>query len=314
MIKSGKGSSKVAIIGAGNVGATAAMMTAQNNLADVLLLDTAENIAQAKAFDMSHALAAMGLNTRVTAVNNFKEIAACRIVVVTAGFARKPGMSRENLLKINMDIIKDIAGEIKKNAPSAIVIMVTNPLDVMTYLAYKVTGFDSARVFGMAGILDSARFADFIADKLKVKRSDINAVVLGSHGDLMVPVFTQTKINGRALSEFLPEKDLEELSQLTKKAGARIVSLLGTGSAYYGPAASIVEMIKIILKDEKTICCVCAYLQGEYKLRDVCMGVPCVLGKKGIERIVELKLAPEELEALHRAAKSIKETSAECGI
>lgn len=297
---------KISIIGAGNVGATTAMMIAELGIADIVITDVAENIARAKAIDMSNALAAKNSNISVKAVNNYKDIAGSDIVVVTAGFPRKPGMSRDDLLKANADIVKQAAKEIKKNAGSAIVIVVTNPLDVMTYLLYKVTGFNHNKVIGMAGVLDSARLTDFIAIKLNAKRSDINSVVLGSHGDLMVPVFSQTKLNGKPLTEILEKKDLDAISELTKNAGAEIVSLLGTGSAYYGPAASVVEMVKAILTDNKTIHCVCAYMQGEYGLRDVYIGTPCVLGKKGIGRVVELKLSPEEANLLNKASESIK--------
>jgi len=302
-----KNLSKISIIGAGNVGATAAFMIAQERLGNVVLIDVAGNIAKAKALDMSHALAARALNNHVTAGESYKDISDSNIVVVTAGFPRKPGMSRDDLLKANADVISGVAKEIKKYAPGAIVIVVTNPLDVMTYLTYKVTGFSHSKVFGMAGVLDSARLADYIAKKLKAKRSDIKALVLGSHGDLMVPSFAYTKLNGKPLSELLSEKDLQELSELTKNSGAEIVSLLGTGSAYYGPAASVFEMVKAILKDDKTTHCVCAYLHGAYGLKDVYLGVPCVLGKKGIERVVELKLAQKELDMLHGASKTVKE-------
>ena len=297
---------KVAIIGAGNVGATTAMMLAESNIADIVLYDVAENMAKAKAIDMSNALAAKNLDISIKAVNNYSGIAGSDIVVVTAGFPRKPGMSRDDLLKANADIIKLAAKEIKKNAPSAIVIVVTNPLDVMTYLLYKTTGFNHDKVIGMAGVLDSARLTDFIAEKLNAKRSDVSPVVLGSHGDLMVPVFSQAKLNGKPLAEILQKNDLDVISELTKNAGAAIVALLGTGSAYYGPAASVVEMIKSILTDNKAVHCVCAYMQGEYGLRDVYIGVPCALGKKGIEKVVELKLPPEELKLLNTASESIK--------
>lgn len=297
---------KVAIIGAGNVGATTALMIAQQGLADIVLFDIAENLAKAKAIDISQALAAQGLNVRVAAANNYKELNGSDIVIVTAGFARKPGMSRDDLLKANADVVKGVCKEIKKNTPQSIVMMVTNPLDVMAYLAYKITGFEPTRVFGMAGVLDSARLADYISIKLKTKRSDIKAMVLGSHGDLMVPVFTQTKLNGKPLAEILSQGQLTELSELTKNAGAEIVSLLGSGSAYYGPAASIAEMVKAILTDTKTTYCVSAYLQGEYGLRDVYLGVPCVLGEKGIDRVVELKLLLDEAKAFQRAAETVK--------
>jgi len=301
-----KSAPKITVIGAGNVGATTAMMIAEAGLADVMLYDVAENIAKAKAMDMSHALAAKNSNICVNAITDYKDMSGSNIVVVTAGFPRKPGMSRDDLLKANADIVKAVSKEIKKHAPSATVIIVTNPLDVMAYLSYKVTGFNHERVLGMAGVLDSARLTDYIASKLNAKRSDINSVVLGSHGDMMVPIFSQTKINGKPLSELAPEVDLEKISGLTKNAGAEIVSLFGTGSAYYGPAASVVEMAKAILTDNKTTHCACAFLQGEYGLRDVYIGVPCVLGKKGIERIVELKLTKSETIALNNAADSIK--------
>ena len=298
--------SKIAVIGAGNVGATTAMLLAETGLADIILIDVAENMAKAKSIDMSHALAARNSNVSVKSTNDYKDIAGSDIVVVTAGFPRKPGMSRDDLLKANADIVKAAAREIKKNAPSAIIIIVTNPLDVMTYLLYKVTGFNHNRVLGMAGVLDSARMTDFIAAKLNAKRSDINSVVLGSHGDLMVPIFSQTMLKGKPLAGLAPAEELNAISELTKNAGAEIVSLLGTGSAYYGPAASVVEMVKAILTDNKATHCVCAYMQGEYGLRDVYIGVPCVLGKNGIERVVELKLTAEESGLLNKASESIK--------
>jgi malate dehydrogenase len=303
---------KVTIIGAGNVGATTAMMLSETGLANITLFDVVENIAKAKALDLSHAEGARRSNIQIDSISNIKDIRDSDIIIITAGFPRKPGMSRDDLFKANADVVKDTAKEIKKNCPSAIVIVVTNPLDVMTYLTYKVTGFNHAKVLGMAGVLDSARLAYFIASKLKAKRSDINAMVLGSHGDLMVPVFTHTKFNGKPLTEILLQSQLQELAQLTKDAGAQIVSLLGavsqTGasSAYYGPAASIVEMVKAILSNAKTTHCICAYLQGEYGFRDIYLGVPCVLGKKGIERIVELNLSPEESKAFSRAAEMVK--------
>jgi malate dehydrogenase len=301
-----KNLAKVAVIGAGNVGATTALMIAQIGLADIVLLDIAENMAKAKAIDISHALAAQNSDVQVTAVKDYKDIGGSCIVIVTAGFPRKPGMSRDDLLKANAEVVKGIAHQIKKNAPSAIVIVVTNPLDVMTYLVYKVTGFNHAKVFGMAGVLDSARLADFIAARLNAKRSDVDAMVLGSHGDLMLPVFTHTKASGKPLPEVLSQKDLRDLAELTKDSGAKIVSLLGTGSAYYGPAASVTQMVRAVLTDAKTTHCVCAYLQGEYGLRDVYIGVPCVLGRHGIENIVQIKLTQEEARVLSRAADSIK--------
>ena len=301
-----KSLSKITIIGAGNVGATTAMLLAETGLADIALFDIAENMAKAKALDLSQALAARGSNIHITSIASLKDMSGCDIIIITAGFPRRPGMSRDDLFKANADVVKGIAKEIKKNCASAIVIVVTNPLDAMTYLTYKVTGFNHTKVFGMAGVLDSARLVDFIAGKLNAKRPDIKAVVLGSHGDLMVPVFTHTRLNGKPLPEILSQTQLQELSQLTKDAGAQIVSLLGTGSAYYGPAASIVEMVKAILNNTKTTHCVCAYLQGEYGFRDIYLGVPCVLGKNGIEKIVELKLSPDEAKLFSKAADNVK--------
>ena len=297
---------KIAIIGAGNVGATTAMMIAEAELANIALFDVAKAMAKAKSIDMSHALAAKSLNVKVEPIDDYKGISGSSIVVVTAGFPRKPGMSRDDLLKANADIIKSVSKEIKQHVPGAIVIIVTNPLDVMAYLSYKTTGFNHNRILGMAGGLDSARLTDFIAVKLNAKRSDIKSTVLGSHGELMVPVYSQTSLNDKPLTEILQQKDLDELSVLTKNAGAQIVSLLGTGSAYYGPAASVFEMVKAMLTDNKTTHCACSYLQGEYGLRDVYIGVPCVLGKKGIERVVELKLTKAESDALAKSAESIK--------
>ncbi len=303
---------KVAIIGAGNVGSTAAMLIARAGIANVVMLDVAQDIAKAKALDISQSLAVKGVNINIAYAKDYKDISGSSIVIITAGLARKPGMSRDDLLKINARIIRQVALEIKDNAPEAMVIVVTNPLDIMTYLVYKLTGFNHTKVFGMAGVLDTARLADFTAVRLGLERSAVKAVVLGSHGDLMVPVFTQSKAGTRPLPELLPAAELEQLSEATKAAGAQIVSLLGAGpnkgasSAYYAPAESVFAMVEAVLNDTRPTFSCCVYLQGEYGLRDIYMGVPCVLGKKGVEKIIELKLSADEAAAFNRAADSIK--------
>ena len=298
---------KVSIIGAGNVGATIGLMLAQKELADIVLLDVVEGIPQGKALDMMEAAPLQGYNAKISGTQDYKDTAGSEIVVVTAGLARKPGMSREDLMAKNKDIVEGVVKEIAKHSPNAIIIMVTNPLDIMTYLSYKVSGFKPQRVMGQAGVLDSSRFRCFIAMELGVSVEDISAMVLGGHGDSMVPLPRYTTVSGITITELLPADAIERIVRRTRKAGGEIVAHLKTGSAYYSPAAATVEMVEAILKDKKRIMPVSACLTGEYGLDDIYIGVPVILGKGGVEKIIELKLTEDELAALQKSAAIYKE-------
>jgi len=299
---------KVSIIGSGFVGATAAFQMVQKELADVVLVDIVEGLPQGKALDMMEASPVEGYDCTVTGTNSYEDIAGSQIVIVTAGLARKPGMTRLDLLRKNAAIVKDVVANIAKFAPESMILMVTNPLDVMTYHALKVSGFPPNRVFGQAGVLDSARFSYFIASELKVSVRDISAMVLGGHGDSMVPLPRYTTVLGVPVTKLLSKDMIDQLVERTRKAGTEIVSLLKTGSAYYAPAAATVAMAEAVLKDSKRVLPASVYLKGEYGLEDVCVGVPVKLGSNGVEEIVELELADEELKALHRSAAIYKES------
>jgi len=300
---------KATVIGAGNVGATTAVKLAEMDLfSDVYLLDILEGIPQGKALDMWESAPVEGFDTAVRGVNTYEETADSDFVVVTAGLARKPGMSRDDLLMKNMSIIRSVSEEVRKTSPQAIVIMVSNPLDVMAYLAMKVTGFPPHRVIGMAGILDTARFRSFISMKLGVSVKDIQAMVLGGHGDSMVPLPRYTTISGIPITHFLGEAELKEIVERTRNGGAEIVAFLKTGSAYYAPSSAVYQMVESMAKDWKMILPCSAYLKGEYGLKDVFIGVPVKLGRKGIEEIVEIELTEEEKSALHRSAGHVRST------
>ncbi len=300
---------KVTVIGAGNVGATTADKLAKLDLfSEVCLLDILEGIPQGKALDMWESAPVEGFDSMVTGVNSYEETAGSDIVVITAGLARKPGMSRDDLLMKNKEIIQSVSEEVKKSSPKSIIIMVSNPLDVMAYLSKHVTGFPANRVIGMAGILDTARFRSFIAMKAGVSVEDIQAMVLGGHGDSMVPLPRYTTISGIPLSHFLKESEISELVERTRNGGAEIVGYLKTGSAYYAPSAAVAQMVKSIAVDKKMILPCSAYLQGEYGLKDVFVGVPVKLGKGGIQEIVEIELTDEERDALHTSAKHVRST------
>lgn len=298
---------KVAVIGAGQVGGTCAQRIVEKKLADVVLVDIAEGLAKGKALDLGQAASIEGYNFKIEGGTDYSLIKGSGVVIVTAGLARKPGMTREDLLTKNANIVKGIIESVRRYCPDSIIIMVTNPLDIMTYLAYKVSGFNSRNVFGMAGILDTARFKFFIAERLGVLPSEVEAMVLGGHGDSMVPLVGHTKVNGRPVTEFLPKDELEGIIQRTRDGGAEIVSLLKTGSAYYAPSSAVCDMLDSVLKDKKELLPVSVYLDGEYGLKDIYCGVPAKLGEDGIEEIVELKLSEEELQALHRSAAQVKE-------
>ncbi len=299
---------KISIIGAGNVGATAALKIAQKGLGDIVLVDIAEGVPQGKALDIQQSMPLWGSRSRITGTNDFSEIGDSDIVVVTAGVPRKPGMSREDLMEVNSKIIKSVCREVRQHAPGSIVIVVTNPLDSMTCLAYRELGFPRERLMGMAGVLDTARFKCFLAQELGIEPSEIEALVLGSHGDSMVPVIEHTRIGGKDVRDLLSPERLKEIVERTRNAGAEIVSHLKTGSAFYAPGASIAEMVEAVLKDTRRILPVSAYLDGEYGHSGLFLGVPARLGRNGIEEIVELEMEQETREALGRSASAIKES------
>jgi len=298
---------KVAVIGAGQVGGTCAQRILERRLGNCVLIDVVEGIAQGKALDLAQAAAIEGYDLKIEGTTDFSQLKGSHVVMITAGLARKPGMTREDLLTQNAGIIKGIVENIKKYCPESIIIMVTNPLDVMAYLAYKVSGFEKRKVFGMAGVLDSARFKFFIAQSLKVSPGDVETFVLGGHGDSMVPLVNYTKVKGRPITEILPKVKLQDLIKRTRDGGAEIVSLLKVGSAYYAPSSAACEMLECVLKDKKRLLPASAYLDGEYGLRDIYCGVPVKLGKAGVEEIANLKLSDEEISALHKSAAYVKE-------
>ena len=297
----------VAIIGAGQVGATSAQRILERNLADVVLFDVVAGMPQGKALDLMEAAPIEGHDRLIFGTNDYQDIEGAEIVVVTAGLPRKPGMTREDLLSLNAKIIKDVCGNIKRYAPESKVIIVTNPLDIMTHLAQQVLGFPNTRVFGMAGVLDTARMRFFIGERLGKVSKDVEAVVLGGHGDLMVPVSSHTKVKGEAVSRLIPAEELQKIEQRTRDGGAEIVALLKTGSAFYAPASSVCEMVRSVLRDEKKILPVCAFMKGQYGIQDIYFGVPARLGKAGVEAIVEIALNEDEKKSLTLSAEKVKQ-------
>jgi malate dehydrogenase len=297
---------KITVIGAGNVGSTTAQKIVEKQLAEeVVLLDVVEGIPQGKALDIWESNPVEHTDTIITGTNDYKDTKNSEIVIITAGLPRKPGMSRDDLLSANADIVKSVTEKVVEYSPQSILIIVSNPLDVMCYVALKVSRFDRHRVIGMAGVLDSTRFRLFIAEELNISAQDIDAMVLGGHGDTMVPLIRFTTISGIPLTEFLPKEKIDKLIERTKKGGIEIVNLLKTGSAYYAPASSTAEMVDAIAKNRKRILPCSVYLQGEYGMNEVFCGVPVKLGREGIISVVELKLLPEELEALKSSAKDV---------
>ena len=298
---------KISVVGAGNVGATAAQHIAERELArELILLDVAEGIPEGKALDLAEAAPVDRFDTRVAGTSDSGSLSGSDIVVVTAGLARKPGMTRDDLLATNADIVGSVCERVKETAPDAIVIVVTNPLDAMAYVALKVTEFSPARVVGMAGILDSARFRYFIADELDVSVEDVTAFVLGGHGDSMVPLPRYSSVAGIPLSELLDESVIERLVGRTRNAGAEIVAHLKAGSAFYAPASAIAEMVAAIVRDKKRILPCAAWLTGQYGVRDLYMGVPVKLGASGVEEIIEIGLTPDEQNAFHSSAEAVR--------
>lgn len=304
---------KLGFVGAGNVGASAAMFAAQMELGEIAIVDVAEGIPQGKGLDMYQTGPIAGFSRPVVGSNDFAVIEGSDVVIVTAGIARKPGMSREDLLKTNAQIVKSCAENIAKHAPRAVVVMVTNPLDVMTYLAFRATGFPKNRVIGQAGILDTARFRTFLAMELGVSPKDIQAMVLGGHGDTMVPIVDYATVAGIPVKKLIPADRLAQIVQRTRDGGAEIVALLKTGSAYYAPGAAAVEMAAAILRDEKRLLPCSCLLEGEYGIDGIYSGVPCILGKGGVERIVELELSSDDLAALQKSAQTYKEIAGSLG-
>ena len=298
---------KVTVVGAGNVGATAAHWLAAKELADVVLLDVIEGVPQGKALDLLEAMPIEKRDCLLTGTNSYADSANSDVVVVTAGIARKPGMSRDDLLNTNAKIMADVIKQVVATSPDAILIVVSNPLDAMAQAAFKHSGFPRERVLGMAGVLDSARFRTFIAEQLKVSVENVTAFVLGGHGDTMVPLPRYSTVAGIPITELLDEATLARLVQRTRDGGAEIVKYLKTGSAYYAPSAAAVEMVEAILKDKKKILPCAAYLQGEYGIEGLFVGVPCKLGAKGLEEIIQIKLTAEEQTALQKSADSVKE-------
>ncbi len=297
---------KIAVIGAGNVGASCAMYLAEANLADVVMVDIVEGIPQGKALDLTQAGPVRGYNCTVKGSNKMSDIKGADIVIMTAGLPRKPGMSREDLLNMNADIVGQVGRDIKKYAPKSFVIVVSNPLDLMTYHMQSVTKFPKNRVFGQAGVLDSTRFRTFVAMEIGVAPTDVQAMVLGGHGDTMVPLPRYTTVNGIPIKELIPNDRIKAISERTAGGGGEIVKLLKSGSAYYAPAAATVDMCRSVFSDEKKIMPCSAYLTGQYGIKDIYIGVPVVLGANGVERIVELQLNKSEKAALQKSAKTYK--------
>ena len=298
---------KISIIGAGNVGATVAFILANKELGDIVMVDIVPDMPRGKGLDMSEASPVQQYDVQITGTNDYADIADSNVVIVTSGLPRRPGMSREDLLQKNADIVGSVTEQIAKYAPHAIIIMVTNPLDIITYHAWKVSGFPTNRVMGQAGILDSARFRYFIAAELGVSVEDISTLVLGGHGDTMVPLPRYTSVAGIPLTELMSEETIAQLIERTRHGGGEIVELLKTGSAFYAPASAIAQMVEAIIKDKKRILPCSAYLTGQYGIDDVYIGVPVKLGIGGVEEIIELQLTESELAALQKSASVYRE-------
>jgi len=302
---------KIALVGAGMIGGTLAHLCELKNLGDVVLFDIAEGMPQGKALDISQSSAVDGCDVNLKGTNDYADIKGADVVIVTAGVPRKPGMSRDDLVNINTGIIKTVGENIKKYAPNAFVIVITNPLDAMVYVMQKVSGLPANKVVGMAGVLDSSRFAYFLSEALNVSIADINAFVLGGHGDTMVPIVDYTTVSGIPLPDFvkmgwISQEELDEIVQRTRDGGAEIVNLLKTGSAFYAPAASAIRMAEAYLYDKKRILPVAAYLNGEYGVRDLYVGVPAVIGAGGTEKIVEINLKPEQKAMFDKSVAAVK--------
>lgn len=300
---------KITVVGAGHVGETAAQRLAEKELArEVVLVDIIEGIPQGKGLDQWESAPIEGFDSRVIGANDYGPAAGSDMFIVTAGIARKPGMSRDDLLRTNVEIVKSVSTEIKKSSPEAIVIMVSNPLDVMAWVAKEVTGFPRNRVIGMAGVLDTARYRSFLAEALDVSVEDIQAMVLGGHGDTMVPLISYTTVSGIPITQLMNGKQLEGIVERTRKGGAEIVGYLKTGSAYYAPSAAAVQMAEAIVKDKRRILPCAAWLEGEFGFEGLYLGVPCKLGASGLEQIIEVELSDDERAALTQSVEHVRET------
>ena len=298
---------KVTVVGAGNVGATTASYLAQRNYADIVLVDIVEGLPQGKALDLLEAGPVLGYDSYVVGTNSYEDTANSDIVVITSGVARKPGMTRDDLLFTNMNIVKSVTEQAIKYSPNCMILVVSNPLDAMTQLAHIVSQFPKQRVFGQAGVLDTARFRAFLAMELNCSVKDVQAYVLGGHGDTMVPLVSMTTVGGVPITELLPKERIDAIVQRTRDGGGEIVSLLKTGSAFYAPGASVASMVDAVIMDEKRIIACSTLLEGEYGIDGVYAGVPVKLGASGIEQVIELKLNDEELAGLQKSAKAVKE-------
>ena len=305
---------KVTVVGAGFVGATTAHRLADRELCDVVIIDIIEDMPQGKALDLAEAAPVIGYDSRITGTNDYKDTANSDIVVITAGLPRKPGMSRDDLLKKNYDIVKAVTEGICKYSPNSILIIVSNPMDAMAQTAYKVSGFSKNRVIGMAGVLDSARMSTFVAMELNVSVENVHSFVLGGHGDTMVPLPRYSTVAGIPLPDLLPEDRIKAICERTANGGAEIVKLLKTGSAYYAPSAAAVDMVEAILKDKKKILPCGAYLEGEYGITGHFLGVPVKLGERGIEEIIQITLTDDEKTALQKSADAVKELVGVIGV
>ncbi|MCE2463041.1 MAG: malate dehydrogenase [Dehalococcoidia bacterium] len=298
---------KVTVVGAGNVGATTAQRIHELGYADVVLVDVVEDLPQGKALDMLESGPVLGSDSQVIGTNGYEETANSDLAIITAGIARRPGMSRDDLLLTNMKIIGSVTQEVVKHSPNCILMVVTNPLDAMVQHAFRVSGFPRHRVFGMAGVLDTSRFRTFIAQELDVSVEDVQAYVLGSHGDDMVPLVRYTTVGGIPITELLSQDAIDRLVQRTRQGGGEIVALLKAGSAYYAPSAAITQMAEAVLLDKKRILPCCVYLEGEYGIDGLYMGVPVKLGEKGIEEIIQIRLTEDEQTALNKSAQNVRE-------
>jgi len=298
---------KITIVGAGNVGGSVAQRLAEKSGYDIVLVDIVEGLPQGKALDLAQAGAVCGYDSPIRGTDRYEDTTGSDVVVVTSGIARKPGMSRSELLETNTNIVRSVVQEVATRSPAAVLVIVANPLDAMTYVAYRVSGFPKQRVVGMAGILDSARFCTFIAQELNVSVQNVQAMVLGGHGDAMVPLIRYTTVAGRPVDQWMSKERLDALVKRTRGGGGEIVSLLKTGSAYYAPAASVVEMVEAIVRDDNKVLPCAALCEGEYGLKGTYMGVPIRLGKNGVEEILEYDLTPDEKAAFEVSAQGVRE-------
>lgn len=301
---------KITVVGAGNVGATTAHWLLEKELGEVVLLDILEGIPQGKGLDLLQACPIGGFDVKMRGTNSYEDTKNSDIVVITSGLARKPGMSRDDLVLKNAEIVKDVTANVVKYSPNCMILMVANPLDAMTWLAKKISGFPRNRVFGMAGILDTARFRTFLAMELGCSVKDVTALVFGGHGDTMVPIARYSTMAGIPVTKLIPKDKLDKIIERTRKGGGEIVNYLKTGSAYYAPSAAAVEMVEAILKDKKRVLPCAAYLEGEYGINDCYLGVPVLLGANGVERIIEIELERDEMAEVKKSAEAVKEVFA----